>query len=91
MRERDIEDYLVRRVKKIGGMAFKWNSQNKRGVPDRLVFLPGGVMIPVEVKAPNGKLTKLQESIIDLLHKLGTDVEVVYSKEDVDYLLKIYS
>ena len=41
MREREIEKYLVDRVKGMGGMALKFVSPGCTGVPDRLVILPG--------------------------------------------------
>ena len=40
MRERDIEQYLARKVKAMGGIAFKFVSPRHAGVPDRLVCLP---------------------------------------------------
>ena len=54
MRERDIERYLVERVKALGGMCIKFTSPNRRGVPDRIVMLPGGVLHWVELKRPGG-------------------------------------
>ena len=40
----------MRRVKDIGGIAYKFVSPAHRGVADRLVVLPGGVVWFVEVK-----------------------------------------
>lgn len=53
MRESDIERRLVQGVKKLGGRAYKFVSPGNVGVPDRLVVLPGGVVLFVEVKAPD--------------------------------------
>ena len=50
--EKQVERYLCRRVRRIGGRAYKWTSPGCRGVPDRLVFFPGGGIVPVELKAP---------------------------------------
>ena len=44
MREKQIERKLVCEVKKRGGICPKWVSPGFDGVPDRLVFLPGGPM-----------------------------------------------
>ena len=41
MREKTIEQRLVREVKARGGICPKWVSPGFDGVPDRLVFLPG--------------------------------------------------
>lgn len=40
MRERDIEDYLVKRVKAMGGEVRKVKWIGRNGAPDRLVMLP---------------------------------------------------
>ncbi len=52
MREKAIEQRLVREVKARGGICPKWVSPGFDGVPDRLVFLPGRHFGLVEVKAP---------------------------------------
>ena len=54
MREKYIEQKLVREVKKRGGLCEKWNSGSS-GWPDRLVLLPDGKFGLVEVKAPGKK------------------------------------
>ena len=60
MREKDIEKILVDGVKGIGGRAYKWVSPGNNGVPDRIVFLPGGRIIFVELKTDTGTLSSLQ-------------------------------
>jgi hypothetical protein len=60
MLERQIETALCQRVKELGGMCEKFTSPARRSVPDRLVTLPGGRIIFVEVKAPGKKPTKAQ-------------------------------
>ena len=52
MREKDIEKYLRDRIREIGGKAYKFVSPGNNGVPDRLVCLPGGRVVFVELKAP---------------------------------------
>ena len=81
MLEKVIEAAFVKRVKALGGMAEKFTSPNKRSVPDRIVTLPGGVIIFVELKAP-GKLPKeLQQRDHDIRRALGCDVRVIDSIE----------
>lgn len=84
MREKDIEKYLAHEVKKIGGRAYKFISPGNAGVPDRLVCLPGGEITFVELKAPGGRLTPLQERQIERLDKLGHKTFILKSKTDVD-------
>ena len=61
MKERDIEVLLRDGVKQLGGKAYKWVSPGNAGVPDRIVILPGGKVIFVELKQENGRLTRLQK------------------------------
>lgn len=84
VREKDIESYLRDKVKEIGGKAYKWVSPGNAGVPDRLVFLPGGWIIPVELKAPGKKPTELQMKKHAELKSLGVEVYVLDTKEKVD-------
>jgi len=84
--EKTIEGYLVKRVKEAGGVAPKWVSPGMSGVPDRIVFLPGGRIIFVEVKAPGKKLRPLQLYVKEQLEALGVDFRVVDSKEAVNAL-----
>jgi hypothetical protein len=88
-RERDIERYLVARTKALGGRAYKWAAPGQRGVPDRLLVLPGGRVIAVEVKRPGGRLSRLQERELEHLRGLGLPALVVWSTEDVDALLPL--
>ena len=82
--EKDIERYFCRQVKAIGGYAFKWVSPGRRGVPDRIVLLPGGKVWFVELKAAGGRLSALQRFIGSLLVKLGMNYTVIWTKEQVD-------
>lgn len=91
MRERDIENYLVSRVKGLGGMAFKWSSPSHRGVPDRIIILPHGLVIAVEVKALGKRPTKLQQFNHRLLRKLGIDVVVIDSKIKADNFIRNFN
>lgn len=43
--ERDIEAYLMRRVKELGGEVRKVQWVNRSGAPDRLVLLPSDVKL----------------------------------------------
>lgn len=88
MRERNIETYLRDSVKKARGIAYKWVSPGNNGVPDRIVIIPGGRIIFVELKAPGKKPTALQQVQHDKLRALGCDVRVIDSRESVDNLIK---
>lgn len=77
MLERDIEKALVKRVESLGGLCEKFTSPNRRGVPDRIVTLPGGRIIFVELKAPGARPTKLQKRDHERRKALGCTVLVI--------------
>ena len=82
--ESDIERYLVRKVRDLGGKAYKFVSPTNRGVADRLVVLPGGRVWFVEVKKMGGRLSPLQRIFAEEVKALGCNYAIVWSKEDVD-------
>lgn len=77
MLEREIENYLNENIKKLGGRAYKFVSPGNRGVPDRMILLPGGRIIFVELKTKDRYPTKLQRVQIKRMRDLGADVRVV--------------
>lgn len=83
MLEKEVEKFLVRQVKKLGGISFKFISPGNAGVPDRIVILPNGKVLFVELKTDKGKLTKLQEVQIKKISDLGADVRVLRGIEGV--------
>lgn len=84
MRESLLERRLVREVERIGGKVPKWVSPGNRGVPDRLVILPGGKTVYVEMKAPGKPLEPLQKKWARILQGLGHQVYKIDSNEDID-------
>lgn len=90
MRERELERILVDEVQKSGGRAYKWVSPGNDGVPDRIVFLPDGKIIFVEMKTKTGKLSAQQKIQINRLQNLGADVRVVKGIIGViDFMLEV--
>ena len=71
MKESEIEARLVRGVKALGGVAYKFVSPGNVGVPDRVVVLPGGRVIFVELKAEVGRLSPMQRQQLARLRRLG--------------------
>lgn len=90
MRESTLEQRLVREVKRIGGIAPKWTSPGNSGVPDRIVILPGGRTVYVEMKAPGKKLTPLQERWATILRGLDQRVYKLDSVEAInDFIAEV--
>jgi hypothetical protein len=84
MIERDVEQALVRRVKAMGGLCEKFTSPGRRSVPDRLVTLPNGRIVFVELKAPKKKPTENQIRDHERRRALGCDVRVIDNVEDAN-------
>ncbi|WP_230140249.1 VRR-NUC domain-containing protein [Clostridium neonatale] len=91
MLESRVENYLKKKVEKLGGKAFKWAPVGVTGVPDRMVLLPGGKIIFVELKAPGKKARKLQEYRAKQLRELGFQVECLDTIERIDRLFTDWS
>lgn len=86
--EQEVEGYLVRQVERLGGMCPKFDSV--RGWPDRIVLLPSGVLAWVETKRPvGGVLSPAQLVVHEQLRRVGQQVYVVWSQEEVDELLEL--
>ncbi|MGE7839590.1 VRR-NUC domain-containing protein [Lysinibacillus sp. NPDC093712] len=87
MRESQIENYLKREIEKLGGLCYKFVSPGNRGVPDRLIILPNGQVIFVELKNETGKLSPIQVKTIETLKELKCRVFCLNSKPLVDKLI----
>ena len=71
----------------MGGRCLKYSNSGETGYPDRLVLLPPGKVIWVELKSRGKKPTRQQLIRHDELRQLGFDVRVIDSREGVDGLL----
>ena len=87
MREKTIEQHLVKAVKNSGGIAPKLVSPGFDGMPDRLVLLPAGKIGFVEVKAPGKEPRPLQVARHGLLRRLGFKVYVLDDTEQIGGIL----
>lgn len=86
MRESYIEAKVTANAKARGWLSYKWVSPSQRGVPDRLYFKDGNVVV-VEFKAPKKKPTPYQLAIHRRLEAVGITVHVIDSIEKGDQLL----
>ena len=97
MRESQIEAYLVKRVKALGGEVRKVQWIGRRGAPDRLVMVPHALRndmgmltsctLWVELKAPGVKPETHQLREHARMREMGQRVVVIDSIEGVDALL----
>lgn len=87
MREKYLEQKLVKAVQAAGGLALKFTSPGYNGVPDRLLLLPGGRMVFAEVKAHGMKPRPLQIRRHGMLRRLGFKVYVIDDERQIGGML----
>ena len=85
--EKALEAELRERCKALGWMCIKLTSQYQRGLPDRLILMPGGRVCFAEIKTTGKKPTALQKVTHERLRALGYRVEVVDTNESLDNLI----
>ena len=83
MREKYIENELVKTVRAAGGICPKLISPGTDGMPDRMVLLPGGKIGFVEVKTPGKRPRPLQMRRHRILRSLGFKVFVLDDVEQI--------
>lgn len=88
LRERDVERALVRRVEAAGGLAWKFTSPGRRGVPDRVVMLPGRAPEFVELKRKGQRPRPEQVRQHERLRAAGAAVHVIDDEAGIDRLLE---
>ena len=86
--EKAIERYLVDQARQKGLPCLKYSNPNMVGYPDRLLVLPGGGVVWVELKSKGRKPTKIQQIRIAELIGMGHLVKVIDNKADIDELIK---
>ena len=89
MSESNVQKYLIKECKKIGGIAVKVDCTSRRGWPDMIMIRTDREPALVEVKSDSGlgRLSDAQIMLHDKLRSMGTPVWVVSSKAEVDDLL----
>lgn len=87
MREKQIEQKLVKAVKQAGGLCPKFVSPGIAGMPDRLILLPDRHLAFVEVKALGQLPRLLQLQCHAQLRALGFPVFVLYDPVQIKALI----
>lgn len=88
IRERDVEAFLIREIRKQGGLCLKFVSPGWSGAPDRICLWKGGRMAFAEVKRPGSKPRLLQARRAKQLRSLGFTVAVIDSPEEAERFAK---
>lgn len=85
--ERDLEKFFSATCKKLSILNLKLNVKYARGWPDRVVVLPDGQTLWVELKTLTGKLSELQIKVHKELKARGHRVLVLRTKEEIHGVL----
>lgn len=76
MKEQQIQAKKIKELEAQGYYVIKLTVTNKSGIPDIIAIPPNSDVLFVEVKGPNGKVSKLQEFRHQELADKGIKVEI---------------
>lgn len=76
MKEQQIQSKKIKELEAQGYYVIKLINTNRNGVPDLIAIPPNSDVLFVEVKKPDGKLSKLQEFRKKELENHGVKVEI---------------
>lgn len=85
--EKALERSLVGKIRQRGGICLKLQGNMYAGMPDRLILLPGGHVVFVELKSEGIKPRKLQLIRHEELRALGFKVFVIDTHEKLTQFL----
>lgn len=85
--EKDLERWLGQELKKLGCIYMKFVSPGNEGVPDRIIVMPGGDVLFIELKSETGRLSHTQAFQIARLRQKGAMVKIVSNKTEALELL----
>lgn len=74
-----IEADLRKLIKFLGGFCYKFEAE--KGLPDRVIGLPGGPTLFVELKQDSGRLSAIQKARIHDMRSRGALVSVLYGQD----------
>lgn len=80
MREQQIQTQKIKELEKEGYYVIKLINTNKNGIPDLLAIPKNSDVVFIEVKGPNGKVSKLQEFRMKELEQHGIKTEIFKPK-----------
>jgi Holliday junction resolvase len=76
MKEQQIQSKKIKELEAQGYYVIKLINTNKNGIPDLIAIPPNSDVLFVEVKRPDGKISKLQEFRHKELEEKGIKVEI---------------
>ena len=88
MRETVVEQYLTRKVHRLGGLCVKHVAPGRAGDPDRLVKIPGHPAALCELKRPGGVVAPIQTARQREWRAAGMVCEIAFDHDDVDAFIE---
>lgn len=82
MIEQKIQSKKIKQLEEEGYYVIKLINTNKNGIPDLIAIPKNADVLFVEVKRPNGRLSKLQEFRLKELNEHGLKTEVYKGEEE---------
>jgi Holliday junction resolvase len=76
MKEQQIQSKKIKELEAQGYYVIKLINTNKNGIPDLIAIPPNSDVLFIEVKRPDGKVSKLQEFRHKELEEKGIKVEI---------------
>ncbi len=86
--EKSLERYLSLEVARMGGKALKYFNPTSTGWPDRIVLLPGGLCVWIELKSKGERPRPLQAHRHGSLRDMGHRVYTCDSRDKIDRMLQ---
>lgn len=89
--ESRLERRFKREIERRSGQAYKFTVPGIRGMPDRIILLPGARAIFVEMKAPGESLRPLQAKRAEQLRALDFPVYCIDSIKGItDFIAEVF-
>lgn len=88
--EKQIENYLKKKITEAGGLCLKWVSPGTAGAPDRIIIMPKDHIYFIELKAEDRKnnLSAVQKVFMRKLVSLGCNTRVISSYDEVNQFIE---
>lgn len=88
--EAKLEAKFCNAIKKEGGKAYKFTSPSNMGVTDRIILIPKGPVVFVEIKDGNKKLTPLQLDFQKTIIGMDHCHEIIRFENDISVFINKY-
>lgn len=89
--EGKVQRYCAAGFKRIGGLVRKLKWEGRNGAPDLCIFMPGGIVLFIEVKKDNGKVRVTQSKEHKRMKDRNAHVYIIRTVEEANTLFAKYS